>query len=169
MIKFIKDNRWYRWFVLILLILRFVIFPEILIASGSMEPTLNTKAHCLTINTRLTEVHRGDIVTFKPPHRNAIFVKRVIGLPGETVKFENGKVFIDGKELYEPYVVKDDYNGLIEVPEDEYLLLGDNRPNSEDGRYFGTVKKNKLYSKAIFVTYRKGSKLNGIIKEINYE
>ena len=116
------------------------------------------------------EVQRGDIVVFRyPKDLNTDFVKRVIGLPGETVLIRNKRVFIDGKALQEDYVVhKDavifprrrllpepqrsrDQFGPFRVPTGEYFVMGDNRDQSNDSRYWGTVSRRLIKGRAFLV------------------
>lgn len=100
---------------------------------------------------------RGDIIIFKfPDDESQNYVKRVIGCPGDTVKIEGGKVYVNGELLEEDYlketwtVATGPYT--FEVPEDSYFVMGDNRNNSYDGRYWTNtyVKKSKILGKAIF-------------------
>jgi len=91
---------------------------------------------------------RFDIVVFK--YNNQKLIKRVIGLPGETVEFKNNKLYINGKYIEEKFLGSEsfDFNisdlGYEIIPENEYLLIGDNRGASYDSRYFGTVEKEKI-------------------------
>lgn len=112
-----------------------------------------------------SEPERGDIVIFRyPDNEEKIYIKRVIGLPGETVEIIDGKVYIDGSEqpLQEDYVngVPTGNYGPYVVPENSYFMLGDNRGNSEDSRFWTNkfVKKEKILAKAV-VRYYPGIKL----------
>lgn len=132
------------------------------VPSGSMENTIMTGDRFL--GNRLayiaSEPKRGDIVVFKyPDNEEEIYVKRVIGLPGETIVIENGKVYIDGSEqpLEETYL-KEEWTVAagpytFEVPENSYFMMGDNRNNSWDARYWTNtyVQKEKILGKAMFV------------------
>lgn len=101
---------------------------------------------------------RGDIIVFDPPTiSDKPYIKRVIGLPGETVTIENGSVYIDGKKLDEPYIAE----GITEcrpkcdpvtVPKGDVYVLGDNRKNSTDSRIFGPVSIDSIIGKAL-ITY----------------
>ena len=101
-------------------------------------------------------LERGDIVVFwYPSDPDKSYVKRIIGLPGETVEVRNGKVHIDGKELNEPYLdtihnqnLRD--NVLKTVDEHYYFVMGDNRDNSSDSRVWGLVPEKYIYGKAFF-------------------
>lgn len=96
---------------------------------------------------------RGEIIVFRfPRDRSRDFVKRVIALPGETVSMRNGVVFIDGRELDEPYLVErddDNYAPTLVLPE-SYFVLGDNRNGSSDSRNWGLVTLADIVGKAWF-------------------
>lgn len=103
------------------------------------------------------EPERGDIVIFKYPDDESVdYLKRIIGLPGETVEIISGKVYINGELLDEPYLSEEPTGdfGPYQVPEDSYFMLGDNRAVSKDSRYWHNtyVKKDKIIAKA-FVMY----------------
>ncbi|WP_238858691.1 signal peptidase I [Clostridium sp. YIM B02569] len=109
------------------------------ITSGSMIPTLEVKDRLL-----VTRVHNpknlkeGDIVLFKNDEfKGEILIKRLIGLPGDTIEIKNGVVYRNGQELKEDYVKNNEiYNGSFKVPDNKYFFLGDNRANSDDSRYW---------------------------------
>lgn len=128
--------------VAVLLLKEFVIINAF-IPSGSMEYTISPGDRL--IGNRLAyvvrEPERGDIVIFKYPDDEVqLFVKRIIGLPGETVTIEDAKVYIEGRLLEENYLKEewtvDNGSYTFEVPENCYLVLGDNRNNSKDARYW---------------------------------
>ncbi len=120
------------------------------VPSGSMEKTIMTGNRVLGLRFSywFKDPQRGDIVVFKYPideaqGRNTKFIKRIIGLPGETVTIEDGAVYINGDKLEEDYIngtwtVEND-GFTFEVPEGEYLMLGDNRNNSSDARYWASI------------------------------
>lgn len=85
------------------------------------------------------------------------FIKRVVGLPGETIQARDGHVFIDGRQLAEPYLPAGTVTGNfapVEIPEDEYFVMGDNRNNSRDSRYgLGTIPRNKIVGKAFVIIW----------------
>ena len=132
------------------------------IPTGSMEPTI--MSHSRVIGSRLSyladDPERGDVVIFHypdDPSGKTYFVKRVIGLPGETVDIVEGKVYIDGSEtpLDEPYLaepMEPEPPMHFEVPEGCYFMLGDNRNNSRDARYWKNtyVEKDKIIAKVLF-------------------
>ena len=123
--------------------LRLWVFEAIYVASGSMEPTLPVGLHLVVdkVTLRLRAPRRGDIVIFHSPVGEDIdLCKRVVALPGETVELRAKKVFIDGRELSEPYAVHkregeqlvgDDLEP-VQVPAGALFLLGDNRDESQD-------------------------------------
>ena len=119
------------------------------IPSSSMEPTFEPGDR-IFVNKfiyRFREPKRQELVVFKyPENPEHNFVKRIIGLPGDKVKIEDGEVYVNGEPLSEPYVEKkdrDDYP-VTEVPDDHYFVLGDNRFNSQDSRYWGFVPRENL-------------------------
>lgn len=132
-------------------------FQAYVIPSESMVPTLEVGDRVLVAKFN-TDPGRGDIIVFDRPDekRNPtdpdVLIKRVIGLPGETVGFVDGDVWIDGARLEEDYLSDDvttEFDGDIEVPEGELLVLGDNRNSSQDGRVFGTISKDLIVGRAV--------------------
>lgn len=149
-----------------LLINRFILFNAN-IPSGSMENTIMTgdRVFGFRLAYLFSEPQRGDIVIFKYPDDESVnFVKRIIGLPGETVTIREGRVYINDSDtpLDEPYLAEEplpyDY-GPYEVPEDCYFMLGDNRNHSKDSRLWENtyVSRDKILAK-VFFRYWKGFK-----------
>jgi signal peptidase I len=109
-----------------------------------------------TYKFKLGDIKRGDTVVFWfPEDTTKSYIKRVIGLPGDTVEVDDGYVVINGKKLDESYVpseYRDDgsYPKRV-VPPDEYFVLGDHRVSSNDSRAWGFVPRNYIYGKAVFV------------------
>ncbi|HXG84454.1 MAG TPA: signal peptidase I [Pyrinomonadaceae bacterium] len=101
-------------------------------------------------------IERGDIIVFwYPKDPDKSYVKRVIGLPGESVEVRDGIVFVNGQELREPYLAPERNQSLPSFPlrkveEHYYFVMGDNRDNSSDSRYWGTVPEKYIYGKAFF-------------------
>jgi signal peptidase I len=96
---------------------------------------------------------RGDVIVFEfPEDRSRDFIKRVIGVPGDTVKVEDGQVYVNGVPLDEPYVNEEHRSNMDEkvVPEGEYFVLGDNRGNSSDSRSWGFVPEENIIGRAMF-------------------
>ncbi|PSB58122.1 signal peptidase I [Chamaesiphon polymorphus] len=129
------------------------------IPSGSMEPTLQINDRLIIdkISYDFSPPTRGDMVVFNPTRTlrqekfHDAFIKRVIGLPGETVAVRNGRVYINGSALTETYIAaKPDYRfGPVMVPANSYLVLGDNRNNSYDSHYWGFVPRHDIIGRAV--------------------
>lgn len=147
--------------LLSLVIIAFVV-QAFYIPSGSMEPTLQIGDRILVskLSYRLTTVHRGDVIVFHYPlNPGKDFVKRVVGLGGETVELRDGVVLINTapiKELYPTALAGNDRSctsnyGPQKVPAGHLFVLGDNRCNSEDSRFFGFVPAENVVGKALFI------------------
>ncbi len=129
------------------------------IPSGSMLPTLEVNDRLIIdkLSYRFTSPERGDIVVFSPTEKlqkenfKDAFIKRVIGLPGETVEVKGERVYINNIPIQERYIEEDPHYqyGPVTVPDDEYLVLGDNRNNSYDSHYWGFVPKDKIIGRAV--------------------
>ena len=105
-------------------------------------------------------IHRGDIVAFWSPQNPEMrLVKRVIGLPGETIEIRNREVYINGRKVDEPYVVHTDARQIDQrdimapamIPPDHFFMMGDNRDNSNDSRFWGAASRGSLIGKPLFV------------------
>jgi signal peptidase I len=143
----------------IYLLLQFVI-QGVPVTGSSMVPNLAASGQRVLISKAAYWFHepeRGDIITFKPPadwpnSRNLDFIKRVIGLPGETIEIRDGQIFLNGstEPLMEPYIhMPFTYSmALITVPADCYFVLGDNRNISEDSHLYGTILRKSIIGKA---------------------
>jgi signal peptidase I len=141
--------------VVIILLLQATVQTSPVIGS-CMEDSLQREGQRLLISKlayRLHEPERGDIVVFHPPHKpdGAIpYIKRIIGLPGETVEVRGEVVYINGSPLEEPYVKSPPPYTVAElkIPEDEYFVLGDNRPVADDSHNGWTVNREDIIGKA---------------------
>jgi signal peptidase I len=142
--------------LLSLVIITFVV-QAFYIPSGSMEPTLMIDDRILVakFEYRLGSPHRGDVIVFRYPlNPQRDFVKRVIGLPGDRVRLRDGVVYIGNQAVSEKsYTIKPDFGnyGPVTVPLNHYFVLGDNRNNSEDSRFFGYVPRGNIIGKAVFI------------------
>ena len=142
--------------VLSLVIITFVV-QAFYIPSGSMEPTLMVNDRILVAKFlyRFEPVARGDVIVFRYPlNPQRDFVKRVMGLPGDRAQLKEGVVYINGQRISEKgYTIKPDFGnyGPVVVPTGDYFVLGDNRNNSEDSRFFGYVPRANIIGKAIFI------------------
>ena len=155
--------------LLIALLIKQFLFQIVRVDGPSMQPNLqnNERVFCL----KRSKIHRGSVVIFDA---NGVdpqvavktdYVKRVIGLPGDTVKSKNGNIYVNGKKINQSYISTKQrttgtgnwtlksisvqnswlkHNGATKVPAGEYFVLGDHRSVSNDGRYWGFVPKNKI-------------------------
>jgi signal peptidase I len=138
--------------LLLLLAAFFVRMPQV---SGlSMAPHIGSGEYVLinTLAYDLSRPKRGDIIAFR--HDGAtpeIYIKRVIGLPGDRVRIDRGSVYVNGALLSEPYVRFPDTRSFdeVSVPAGDVYVLGDNRANSEDSRFFGPVPESEIMGKAL--------------------
>ena len=104
-----------------------------------MVPTLNVKDKLIVTKVyKPQNLKRGTIITFRcDEYGNKLLIKRLIGLPGDNVQITNGTVYINGEKLEEPYVANnEEFDGVYVIPQGKYFVLGDNRPNSDDSRYW---------------------------------
>ena len=119
-----------------------------------MEPHIRSGEYVL-INTfayRIGAPHRGEIVAFRSDgDARGVFIKRVIGVPGDRIRIDRGQVFVNGAKLDEPYVRHADGRTFpeISVPAASVYVLGDNRAESEDSRFFGAVSDDRLIGRAV--------------------
>ena len=169
--------------VILALFVRTWVVQAFKIPTGSMENNLLIGDHLLVnkfvfgptplaIGRALLpvrDIRRGDIVVFKYPEEpDRDFIKRVIGLPGETIELRNKKIYINGKPLDEPYVhfltppservpgshvgrSSRELSGIGACPPDSYFVMGDNRDNSQDSRYWGFLPRNNIKGKALLI------------------
>ncbi|NMG05633.1 signal peptidase I [Brasilonema sp. UFV-L1] len=148
------------------------------IPSGSMEPTLQINDRLMVdkVSYHFKNPQRGDIVLFWPPEETTAacglaqksqdpFIKRVIGLPGEKIEIKERRVYVNSRPLNENYIAdKPEYLwGPEIVPANSYLVLGDNRNNSCDGRYWGFVPRDHIIGRAT-VRYWPSNRI-GILSE----
>lgn len=159
--EFIKDTIQVIFFAVVLtFILRSFVVEARQIPSGSMIPTLQIGDRLLVdkITYKFGELHRKDIIVFAPPPEAQVgeqkndYIKRIIGLPGDEIQVNNGKVYLNGKELVEPYINQPPtYNyGPSIVPEGELFVMGDNRNNSFDSHAWGFLPQNNVKGRAFF-------------------
>ena len=143
-------------FLLIIIIRTFIITP-IRVNGDSMNPTLKDGEIMILnkIGYSINGVERFDIVVVD--YNGDKLIKRVIGLPGETLKYENNILYINGQEVEEPYLNEstEDFNitslGYSKIPRDCYFVLGDNRDDSKDSRIIGCVSEKQIKGKTSLV------------------
>jgi len=147
--------------VLLAVILIVFIYQPVKVEGTSMMPALTDHERIFinkfTYRFGSGAIERGDLVVFLfPLDRSKSYIKRIIGLPGDTVWIDKGTVYVNGKRLSEPYVPVDyrDTQTLahaITIEPDHYFVLGDHRSSSNDSRAWGTVERKDIYGKAVFV------------------
>ena len=133
------------------------------IEGQAMSPALNA-GDKVFMWKQFDELQRGDIVAHRYPlDTTKSYVKRIVGLPGETVEVRDGRVYINSKALDEPYMPADSFSvdnvEVMIVPADHYYVLGDNRRNSSDSRLWGTVARELVYGK-FWYRYANGTSSN---------
>jgi signal peptidase I len=160
--------------VVLTLALRAFVVQTFSIPSPSMVPTLQVGNKIIVdkLSYDFDHVHRGDIVVFhRPPLESPTYndlVKRVIGLPGETISSLHGAVYIDGKRLSEPWLPKTpssftgaipssnpQFNlpGPVKIPAGDYFVMGDNRTDSSDSRFFGPISGSLIVGRVVAVVW----------------
>ena len=130
------------------LIRTFIITP-VRVDGDSMKNTL--KNGDILLLYKLGSINRLDIIVLDEEKDNEKIIKRVIGLPGETVAIKKGKIYINDKVIDDEYAYGEtsDYD-KVTLEDDEYFILGDNRLISKDSRYFGPIKKSEIKGKIVF-------------------
>jgi signal peptidase I len=180
--------------VVLALFMRTFVVQAFKIPTGSMEPNLLIGDHLLvnkfvfapTLSSAerailpITGIRRGDIVVFKyPEDTERDFIKRVIGLPGETIELRQHRIHVNGTAIEEPYAryqprsagpgggettsddVRDHY-GPVVVPAGSVFVMGDNRDNSQDSRYWGFLPKGNIKGKALMIYWSFDSSEGGL-------
>ena len=146
--------------VLIAVVLIVFIYQPVKVEGTSMMPALTDQERIFinkfTYRFGIANIQRGDMVVFWfPGDITKSYMKRVIGLPGDTVEIDHGTVIVNGRPLSEDYVPKDYRDSQSLAPErieaDRYFVLGDHRISSSDSRGWGTVPRKNIYGKAVFV------------------
>lgn len=157
--------------VLILVFARCFVFIQSKIPTESMLETLQVGDYIL-VNRYLygapddltpgwlgqRDIERGDVIVFRYPETpDTDYVKRVVGLPGETIEVVKGVVHVDGRSLREPFVLPRNFDptdfGPLRIPEGEYFCMGDNRNNSKDSRVWGTVSRSLVRGRAFLIWF----------------
>jgi signal peptidase I len=157
---------WFRdlaFSVLIAVVLIVFIYQPVKVEGTSMTPTLTDQERIFinkfTYRFGLGSIERGDTVVFwYPEDKSKSYIKRVIGIPGDRIRIENGQVYVNGRALVEKYVRPQsrDYSSWKDgeeqvVPDGDYFVLGDHRNSSSDSRTWGYVPRENIYGKAVFV------------------
>ena len=136
------------------------------VSGASMYPTLHNGDRMVL--SKVGDIHRFDVVILKAPDENVEYIKRVIGMPGDTVEMKSGVLYINGKKVEQPFintevlakqtVFMDDFTlesltGESKVPEGKYFVLGDNRGVSKDSRMIGFIDRSAIEGKAVFTIW----------------
>lgn len=174
--KFKKEKsdlwEWIKALVIAFLLaalIRFVLFTPIVVEGESMMPTLESGERMIVnkLNYKVGDIQRFDIVVFHAPEKKD-YIKRVIGVPGDTLEYKNDQLYINDKKVNETYLqdyknqivdggtlTEDfsllDYTGKKIIPKGYYFVMGDNRRNSKDSRHIGLVSEEKIVGKASVV------------------
>ena len=159
---------WLRSFLIVMLLgilITVFVVQRSIIQGPSMEPTLNDGDQIFIEKvSKHFSINRGDIVTIDhtdPSNPEILLIKRIIGLPGELVEIKEGAVYINGEKLQEDYLPQNletlvdpslDFEKL-KLTEDQYFVLGDNRPVSKDSRRIGPVREEQIIGKLLFKFY----------------
>lgn len=151
-------NAYLKQFVLfcLIMIVYMCCFKNVVVSGSSMSPTLRDGDFLIVnkISYVFGDAKKGDIVVF--PHNDSYYIKRVVATEGDTVKISDGQLYINGKPENAEYLSKEVRTAGdidIVVKKDRVFVLGDNRSNSLDSRYFGTVEKDILVGKVILRVY----------------
>jgi signal peptidase I len=141
-------------------LIRYFLFKPFYVKGASMEPNFYEREYLIIdeLSYRFREPMRGEVVVFRfPDNPKEHFLKRIIGLPGETVKISSGQVIIYNADHPEGIVIDEFYlpddiategDRLVTIEEDQFFLMGDNRPNSFDSRRFGSVDRSLIVGRA---------------------
>ncbi len=145
--------------------IRYFLIQPFYVKGASMEPTFHTSEYLIVdeISYRFSEPKRGDVIVFRyPGNPQEYFIKRIIGLPGETVDIKNGDIYIYNNEFKNETLLEEEYlsspsqtyahseNNKIDLADNEYYVLGDNRNSSKDSRNFGSVQESFIVGKVLF-------------------
>ena len=143
--------------VVVALLIHNYLFTFARVDGDSMLDTFHTNniTGVSRIHYRINEPQRGEVITCHYDESKKLYVKRIIGLPGETLEIKDGTVYINGEALKEEYLTRfDNYDfGPFVLGEDEVLVMGDNRPVSLDGRQLGPIPIDYIYGRVMFVAW----------------
>ena len=154
-IEFLKSISSYVIIIIVVLLIKHFIVTPIRVNGDSMYPTLHNKDIMILnkFSYYFNDIERFDIVVVK--ENNEYLIKRVIGLPKESVEYKDNKLYIDGKEINENFSHEEIEDYILEdkIPEDYYFVVGDNRPVSLDSRVLGLIKREDILGKTSLVIF----------------
>ncbi len=147
----IREIASYIIIIVLVVLFRTYIATPVMVSGSSMNPTLKSK-EIMILNKMDKKYTRFEIVVLKTDHGDII--KRVIGLPGETISIEKGNIYINSRKIEDKYGSgKTSDVEKVKLGKDEYYVLGDNRNNSMDSRYYGPFKKDKIKGSTNFIIF----------------
>ena len=150
--KIIKSLIPYIIIIIVVILVRTFIATPVRVNGSSMYPTL--KGNEIMLLNKLGHINRFDIVVLKIDGREDNLIKRIIGLPGETVEIKDNEIYINDKKIEDKYGYGVTYNiDKVTLKKDEYFILGDNRKISLDSRVFVTIHKYEIKGKTDFIMY----------------
>lgn len=153
LLELIKKEKKFITIVIIIIILKIFVFNFILVKGDSMNPKYKNNDFMFLnkIIYRFSNIKRQEVVVIK--YKDNDLIKRIIGLPNDKIKVENGKLYINNKEVKENYInsytASYDFDEIT-LKDNEYFVVGDNRYNSYDSRNFGTITKNNIIGRVEF-------------------
>jgi len=154
LLKLLKELFPYIIIIIVVIIIRIFIFTPVVVNGPSMMNTLHNGDVMILdkIGMKLGGIKRFDIVVIQTGKTKII--KRVIGMPGETISYHDNKLYINGKEVSDNHSNEITYDfEEVKIPDGEYYVLGDNRTDSVDSRILGTIPKNEILGHATFIIY----------------
>lgn len=147
--------------VLLAFLLRFFLIQPFIVEGSSMEPNFHDQQYIIIdkLSYRLRDPKRGEVIVFHPPNDpSQNYIKRIIGLPGETVRIDNGDVYVNEVKLDESYLGDQNHNTEqlrfrepVILEADEYFVMGDNRNHSSDSREWGELTKQNIEGRTWFI------------------
>jgi signal peptidase I len=150
--KIIKEILPYALIIIVVVFIRSYLVTPVTVDGPSMQKTLYTNDVMLLYKINKENVKRYDIIVLQKG--NDRLIKRLIALPNETIQCKNGKIYINGKEESNEYGYGTNFDfDEVKLGSDEYFVMGDNRDDSLDSRYFGPIKKNQILGNTNFIIF----------------
>ena len=151
--KKVKEYFWYIIILIVVILVKSFVVSTVRVNGNSMYPTLHNKDLMILnkINYNFKNVERFDIVVVK--YENHYIIKRVVGLPGETVEYVDNKLYIDGRKIKDKYNSINQEDFSLKLGNDEYFVMGDNRGDSLDSRIIGPIDKDDIMGNSEFIIF----------------